>query len=191
MPNHRRSSCLRVLVVAWLLAPAMLAATQEDSPYVRTLERVLKVLPKQPDHLVVVDPDQRVGEVRSALLGIDAFITKGGRVVYLTSKSEALRGALTGSSLHEYALAAIIWHEMAHIDGADEIEAQRREETLWKQFVMEERVDRAEGMRYLVQLTARRRRDGAALRQDPERTLRFPITGSVVVIGRPERSLEP
>jgi hypothetical protein len=89
-------------------------------------------------------------------LTLDAFITKGGRVVYLTSHGEALQGALKGSQLCEHILATIVWHEMAHIDGANEAEAQRREEQLWTAFVMEERVDRIQGLRYLTALKTRR-----------------------------------
>jgi hypothetical protein len=40
--------------------------------------------------------------------------------------------ALEGAGDWDYALAAIIWHEMAHINGADEAEAQRQEEQLWR-----------------------------------------------------------
>jgi len=45
---------------------------------------------------------------------------------------------------------------MAHIDGADEAEAQRREEQLWTAFLMQERVDRIPGLRYLKALKSRR-----------------------------------
>jgi hypothetical protein len=43
---------------------------------------------------------------------------------------------------HVHALAAIIWHEMAHIAGADEAEAQDHEEKLWTRFVRDKLVDR-------------------------------------------------
>lgn len=46
-------------------------------------------------------------------------------------------------------LASIIWHEMAHLEGADEREAQRREEALWTGFVLHHRVDEVAGLRYL------------------------------------------
>ena len=53
------------------------------------------------------------------------------------------------------ALAAIIWHEMAHLDGGDESEAQRQEELLWQRFVREGRIDRARGLNYLAILRKR------------------------------------
>ena len=57
--------------------------------------------------------------------------------------------------IFDYALAAIIWHEMAHIDGGDESAAQDAEEQLWKEFILRGRVDRTRGMRYLALLCQR------------------------------------
>jgi hypothetical protein len=45
---------------------------------------------------------------------------------------------------------------MAYLDGADEHEAQRREEALWKEYVLQHRVDRARGLAYLT-LSRKRR----------------------------------
>jgi hypothetical protein len=153
-PCHSRG-CLSLLVASMLLAAPLPGAARAASAHDRILERVLKLLPKRPLQLVVIDPDQAQPDVRRTLLTLDAFITKGGRVVYLTSHSEVLRGALKGSQICEYILATIVWHEMAHIDGADEAEAQRREEQLWTAFLMEERVDRIQGLRYLKALKGR------------------------------------
>ena len=52
-------------------------------------------------------------------------------------------------------LASIICHEMAHIGGADEAEAQRKEEQLWTQFSLDGKVDQITALRYLAQLNAR------------------------------------
>jgi hypothetical protein len=139
-------------------------AVRAASPFDPVLERVLKLLPKRPLGLAVIDPNQAPPDVRRTLLTLDAFITKGGRVVYLTSHSDVLQGALKGSQLCDYILASIVWHEMAHIDGANEAEAQRREEQLWTTFLLEERVDRIQGLRYLKALKSRRGDD------EPRRT---------------------
>jgi hypothetical protein len=53
--------------------------------------------------------------------------------------------------------SAIIWHEMAHLGGADEREAQRKEEGPWKRFVVEKRVDQVTALRYLKLMNDRRR----------------------------------
>jgi hypothetical protein len=153
-PCHSRG-CLSLLVASMLLAAPLPGAARAASPYDPILERVLIRLPKRPLQLVVIDPNQAQPDVRRTLLTLDAFITKGGRVVYLTSHSEILQGALKGSQLCEYILATIVWHEMAHIEGANEAEAQRREEQLWTAFLMEERVDRIQGLRYLKALKSR------------------------------------
>jgi hypothetical protein len=52
-------------------------------------------------------------------------------------------------------LAAIVWHEMAHIAGADETEAQRRQEDLWRQFIICRKVETGAGVRYLQTLRKR------------------------------------
>lgn len=155
MSSRRCRWCLSLLMVSIALAGPVLGAAGEDSPYDRTLDRVLKLLPKRPARVVVIDPNQAKPDVRQTLLRLDAFITKGGRVVYLTSHSEVMQGVLKGSDLHEHILAAIIWHEMAHIDGANETEARRQEEELWTQFLMDERVDRVQALRYLAALKSR------------------------------------
>jgi hypothetical protein len=62
---------------------------------------------------------------------------------------------LNGPGIWDYALASVIWHEMAHIAGADEPEAQRREEELWTQFISSRKVEASAGARYLQLLTKR------------------------------------
>jgi hypothetical protein len=184
MPGRRVACrCLSVAILALALPPPLHA--REDSAYHGAVQNVLKLLPKRPAQVVIVDPNQAAGDVRSILLEIDAFVTKGGRVVYVSTNSPSLQGALKGWALHEHILATIIWHEMAHIDGANEIEAQRREEALWTEFVMLERVDRGDGMRYLEMLRARRRQDGT-LRQPHEAwTLSEPLAASAIAVIRP------
>jgi hypothetical protein len=156
MPSPRCFRWCLSLLVASTLATPLPGAAPPASAYDPILERVLKLLPKRPLEVVVIDPAQAQPDVRRTLLTLDAFITKGGRVVYLTSHSEVLQGALKGSQLCDYILATIVWHEMAHIEGGNEAEAQRREEQLWTAFLREERVDRIQGLRYLKALKSRR-----------------------------------
>lgn len=175
MPSH--------FVALLFLASLAQAPGREDSRYHQTIERVLKLLPKPPAQVVIVDPDQAGADIRGTLLRMEAFITKGGRVVYLTSHSEALQGAVKGWSLHEYILASIIWHEMAHIEGADEMEAQRREEALWIRYLMDERVDAGDGMRYLAGLKSRRSKDKRVQQGDVVLKLKGPfMTAAIAVI---------
>ena len=176
MPSH--------FVALLFLASLAQAVGRDPSPWHQTIERVLTLLPKRPAQVVVVDANRAPADIRATLLRMDACITEGGRVVYLMSHSEALQGALKGWSLHEYILASIIWHEMAHIDGADEMEAQRREEALWTRYVMDQRVDPGDGLRYLSALSSRRSRDKSVRPGDAVLTLTGPlVTAPIAVIG--------
>jgi hypothetical protein len=177
-----------LLVLPW----SSQATAREDSGYQRTVDRVLKLLPKRPARVVIVDAKGADDEVRSALQRIDAFITKDARVVYLTSHSAVLQGALKEWALHEHILAAIIWHEMAHIEGADEAEAQRREETLLTDYIIRERVDRVEGMRYLATLRSRRGRDGKLAEGNIEETVKArALENPIAVIECTKPSCDP
>jgi hypothetical protein len=54
-----------------------------------------------------------------------------------------------------HALAAVIWHELAHIEGADEREARRREEAQWTAFIRDQQVDAGAALRFLNALVNR------------------------------------
>ena len=77
------------------------------------------------------------------------------RLKNLVDGSELLRGAQQGSAFHRAALAAVIWHEMAHLDGADERGARKAESTLWASFVRDGLIDQLTGLRYLSALEKR------------------------------------
>ena len=69
MPSQRRSKC-RGIFVAWLcLASLAQGFAREDSPYHRTIERVLTLLPKRPAQVVIVDPAQAEVDVRGTCWG--------------------------------------------------------------------------------------------------------------------------
>jgi hypothetical protein len=130
----------------------IVAAAPEDAA---AIESALHLLSRRPEKVAVIDPDGATPEGRKILARSDAFITKGGHIVYVNRQSEVLRGARQGATLYVCMLASIIWHEMAHIDGADEEGAQRREEGLWKRFLVEGRVDRVTALRYLKLMSDR------------------------------------
>jgi len=130
-------------------------ATAVASESAAAIAEALKLLPRRPGQVALIDPAAATPKGREILAKADAFITKGGRVVYVNLDSEVLKGARRGSPIHLCMLAAIIWHEMAHIAGADEAQAQRREEGLWKGFLLEGRVDRVTALRYLKLMSDR------------------------------------
>jgi hypothetical protein len=131
------------------------------SAYDEAITRALRLLPRQPDKIEVIERDER-SRVRSGtppladVADVEAFVNHGGRVVYLIRQGVTLQATLKGPGIFDYALATVIWHEMAHIDGADEVAAQEAEEQLWREFIVSQRVDRTRGMRYLALLEKRR-----------------------------------
>jgi hypothetical protein len=125
------------------------------SPYDEAIARALRLLPRQPDKIEVVERDER-SRVRSGIPHVEAFVNRGGRIVYLIRQGVTLQETLKGPGIFDYVLATVIWHEMAHIDGADEVAAQEAEEQLWREFIVSQRVDRTRGMKYLDLLQKRR-----------------------------------
>jgi hypothetical protein len=145
-----------ILVVA--AGVVVVSSTSEASDETAAaIQRAVKLLPKQPFQVAVIDADEAKDEARAILLKLDAFVVKGSQVVYLTKHSAVLQGASQGSALHTHMLASIIWHEMAHAEGADEPEAQRREQALWMQFLRDGKVDTMIALRYADLLANRHR----------------------------------
>ncbi len=128
------------------------------------LVKVLQLLPRLPARVAVLDVTEAMPQVHERLLRLDAFVLEGSPVVYVVKQSALLRGTIAGSSFHTHALAAVIWHEMAHVDGADEREARVREEALWTRYVRDQRVDEVTALRYLAALKRRPDDNGLASR---------------------------
>jgi hypothetical protein len=162
-----RRRLLALLVMALLMRTAELMAADPDWHWLvvtegssATSERAaivsaLRALPRLPSRVAVIDADEASPDVRETLLGLDAFVVRGSRVVYVVRQSRLLRGAREAAPLHVHALAAVLWHEMAHADGADEREAREREEAIWTSFIRDGRVDPTAALRYLSALTRR------------------------------------
>jgi hypothetical protein len=115
----------------------------------------MHLLARLPERVAVIDAEQARRDVKATLLRLDAFTIKDSRVVYLVRQSALVQGAVQRQAFHTYALAAVIWHEMAHTEGADEREAQRREQSLWTTCVRDQYVDEVTALRYLEALTKR------------------------------------
>lgn len=139
------------------MMPAMAGAEGTGpGPYDLIVARAIRLLPRSPMQVAVIDADEARPEVRDSLLKLDAFTVPGRKIVYLVKQSAVLQGAARGSQLYEHMLASIIWHEMAHGDGAGERAAQRAEEQLWTRFVRDGIFDQVTALRYLQALTNRR-----------------------------------
>jgi hypothetical protein len=119
------------------------------------IERALRLLPRRPTRVVVVDARDAAPALREMLTHTDAFVTTGDPTVYLKLQGQSLRLALEARPFYDHVLAATIWHEMAHVAGGDERAARAAEAAIWKQFVAAGRVDERAGMRMLTLLLAR------------------------------------
>jgi hypothetical protein len=144
-----RTFLIAAAVLGFLPAPA------SASRYDDAINRALRLLPRQPGRVAIVERASAASPAHGRP-ATEAFAYPGGKVVYLIRQGPTLQRAAEGGGIFDYALAAIIWHEMAHQDGADEPAAQRAEEQLWKEFILAGRVDRTRGMRYLALLNERR-----------------------------------
>jgi len=145
---------LLLLMVVPVMTSAQ-AITSVDSEYTQTIGRAVALLPRRPEHVLVIDVTQAKPKDRGHLLKLQAFILRDGRAVYLTKHGDVLRAALRGSRFHEYMLATVIWHEMAHLEGGDEASARRCEEELWIRFMLSGAVDRDLALPYLAALRKR------------------------------------
>jgi|KBSSwiStaDraftv2_1062776.scaffolds.fasta_scaffold953073_1 hypothetical protein len=150
---HRR--LVGILVVSAGLLGFAPAAAQQADEYDITIARVIRLLPRPPEKVVVIDADISGRSLHDKLQHVEGFVIRGERVVHLVRQSDTLQRALKGPGIFDYALAITIWHEMAHIDGADEAKARRAEEQLWTEFVLTGRVERVRGMKYLALLKNR------------------------------------
>ena len=160
---HRAIGWLLSFIIVLGLAPAVPRAEDNNpSPYDRAVSRAIAQLPRRPIHVAVIDADEAKPDVRETLLKLDAFTLRSdvvtmdrSRIVYLVKQSTVLQRAATGSQFYEHVLASIIWHEMAHLDGADEPGARQAEEQLWTRFVRDGILDQVTALRYLDALTKR------------------------------------
>jgi hypothetical protein len=119
------------------------------------LVRALRLLPALPARVAVLDAEQARPDVKPTLLRLDAFVVRGRSEVYVVRQSALLRCAMRRAPLCTHALAAVIWHEMAHVAGADEREARRREEAQWTAFIRDQQVDAVAALRFLNALATR------------------------------------
>jgi Zn-dependent protease with chaperone function len=140
-------------------SPGLVGAAEKDA-----LAAAVALVPQAPVRIAVIDVTQNRPPVRDYLLTLDAFTVKGNAVIYVVQQSELLKGARAGSALSRAMLATVLWHEMAHLSGADEREARQAEEKLWMQFVRDGVTDQVTGLRYLQALRTRADDQGLASR---------------------------
>lgn len=119
------------------------------------LQAAVRLLPRQPSRIAVMDVTRCRPGVREHMLTLDAFVVRGNGVVYIVQQSEVLRRARGGDRVYVAMLATILWHEMAHLDGAGEQAARKAEEDLWTALLRDGVADPMVGLRYLRALKDR------------------------------------
>ena len=62
----------------------------------QALVAAMRVMPRLPARVAVIDANEAAPEVRAMLLHLDTFITRGNPVVYVLRHSPLLQGAKTG-----------------------------------------------------------------------------------------------
>jgi hypothetical protein len=161
-PGFARETRIVFIVLAVLAALALGAAvadaqTSLTPSQVSTAQAAIDLLPSRVK-VVLVDPARDLApEARAAVAGLDGFTLRTDTErVYINTATELFRRA-EASTFYRYALAAVIWHERAHVDGADERGAQRAEEDLWTRFMRDRVVDNDLGLRYLNAMAKRKR----------------------------------
>jgi len=160
---HRAIGWLLSFVIVVGMVPAVPRADDNNpGPYDRAISRAIAQLSRRPVHVAVIDAHEAKPGVRETLLKLDAFTLRldavmmdRSKVVYLVKQSTVLQEAAKGSRFYEHVLASIIWHEMAHLDGADERGARHAEEELWTRFVRDGISDQVTALRYLNALAKR------------------------------------
>lgn len=156
-----RSSRATFLVLIYLLASETTAIGQATRGGClecdQVVSRVMNLLSKRPERVEVIDVGRESPALQQRIEHAEGFVSAGDRTVYLKKQGTTFQQALKGPGVWDYVLAIIVWHEMAHLAGADEREAQRQEELLWQQFVLERHVDSSKGLKYLALLRDRRR----------------------------------
>lgn len=122
---------------------------------------VLDLLPARPHRVELFDLDSASDAVRAKLRGLDAFVLTGHSTIVVIRQSATLRLAETGDAMGRLALASLVWHELAHVDGLDERGAFDREQALWRRFIASGLVDAGTAMTCIARLRDARARSAA------------------------------
>ena len=101
----------------------------------RLWRRVLAVLPARPERIEILDLTSLSDATRRKLDGRDGFVLAGHRTIVVIRQGATLRQAELGDGLDRLILASLVWHELAHVNGADETAALEQEQALWRRFI--------------------------------------------------------
>jgi hypothetical protein len=148
---------LALVAITWVGegAEAQIVTGGSNSAHA-AIARAVATLPRKPERIMVADRGDPSPLLRARSRNAEGFAKAGDRAVYLIAQADTLQHACAQGGIFDRALAIVIWHEMAHTDGANERAARKAEEELWQRFVVEGRVDQKRGVAYLALLEKRR-----------------------------------
>ena len=113
---------------------------------------VLEVLPARPERIEILDLASLSDTARRKVNGRDAFVLAGHRTIVVIRQGATLRQAEFGDGFDRLVLASLVWHELAHANGASEQAALEKEQALWHRFIRLGLVSTADGMAYIQRL---------------------------------------
>lgn len=116
------------------------------------MQRTLRLVSGPVAPVVVIDPE--LAPDAQALRGLDAFVVREPdgslrRRIYVNARSPIMRAAMNGSRLSVAVLAAVLHHEMQHLDGRSEVQARAAERDLSTRLMAHGVVARQEGTQFL------------------------------------------
>ena len=104
------------------------------------VNRALALLGETQRAVVIYDPHHYDTTRRAKLERFEAFVFAERREIYLNRRGRVLEEALRGSPEGVYLVAALIAHEVAHLEGADERSALQAEGRCVFRFMKEGRI---------------------------------------------------
>ena len=137
----------RLIILATFAACVAFPRSTEAQPLVApsstlttVVDQALALLgqPRQP--VVIFDPLQYNSARRAKLEVYEAFVLAKRFEIYLNRRGRASAEALSGRPDGVYVVAAILAHELAHLDGKDEAGALEAEEQCVYRFMKEGRI---------------------------------------------------
>lgn len=126
----------------------------QDSAEARAVQEALRHVPGPVAAVMVIDPE--LAPDAHPLRGLDAFVIREPdgslrRRIYVNARSPMMRAALNGSRLSLAVLAAVLHHEMQHLQGRSESQARAAERDLFARLMDQGVVARQEGLTFLEQ----------------------------------------
>jgi hypothetical protein len=134
---------LAALVVAgeaWALPPSAQEPAPGPTPLTTVVAHALGLLGHAHQPVVIFDPIQYDEAHRMKIERFEAFIFAERREIYLNRRGRACEETLAGRPHGVYVLAALLAHELAHLDGKDERGALQAEEGCVFRFMKEGRI---------------------------------------------------